>query len=103
LKQSLEHDTDGVFIKKWVPELKDLPAPYFHQPHEMTPLEKMFYNFDYPEPIVDINESSKRAKDELWKVKKLKIHSIESQRILAQHVKSLQRSFNDKNTKIQNN
>jgi deoxyribodipyrimidine photo-lyase len=103
LKQSLEHDTDGVFIKKWVPELKDLPAPYFHQPHEMTPLEKMFYNFDYPEPIVDINESSKRAKDELWKVKKLKIHSIESQRILAQHVKSMQRSFNDKNTKTQNN
>jgi len=57
VKQSLEHDPDAAFVKKWVPELTDLPAGLALQPWKLEPMEELFYGFspgrDYPEPVVD--------------------------------------------------
>ena len=38
VKQSQEKDPDAEFIKKWVPELNQLPIPFIHQPWKLTPL-----------------------------------------------------------------
>lgn len=47
--QTKRYDPDGTYIKKWVPELKDVAAAKFCAPPEdETPLAK-----DYPLPIVD--------------------------------------------------
>lgn len=47
--QTKRFDPDGVYIKKWVPELKDIPAARFCEPPAGgTPLAK-----NYPLPIVD--------------------------------------------------
>ena len=32
LLQSTKFDPDGVFIKTWIPELADVPAPFIHTP-----------------------------------------------------------------------
>ena len=32
IKNSEEHDTEGEFIKLWLPELKNIPANIVHQP-----------------------------------------------------------------------
>jgi len=32
VKNSLDHDPDGVFIKNWLPELKNIPVTFVHQP-----------------------------------------------------------------------
>lgn len=94
IKNSLEHDPEANFIKKWVPELKNLEVPFAHQPFLMTELDQAFYNFklgiDYPYPIVDIKETRKKASDTLWKMKKDNFVKTERQRILKKHTSNFE-------------
>ena len=91
VKQSLEHDPDAVFIKRWVGELKDLPIPFSHKPWELTPIEESEFNFkygrDYPERIVNTEETYRAANKALWSIKKSDDAKANSQEILAKHVK----------------
>ncbi len=72
IKQSKDHDPEGVFIKKWVPELRPFPEAMVHEPWNLTILEKQFYNIDdsYPEPIIDITAAGQAARDKIWGHKK---------------------------------
>jgi deoxyribodipyrimidine photo-lyase len=89
LKNSLEHDPEGEFIKKWVPELRDLPTSFVHNPSKMTYLDQKFNNFDlglnYPKPIVNIELTRKYASNFLWSMKKNPIVKEENNRILKLH------------------
>ena len=42
VKNSQEHDPEGVFIKKWIPELANVPIAYIHEPWTMTAMEQTF-------------------------------------------------------------
>ena len=74
IKNSEEHDADGVFIKKWLPELKNVPTQFIHEPWKMTALEQQLYavliDEDYPSPIVDIEATRKAASDVIWSYRK---------------------------------
>ena len=56
ITQSTNFDKDGLFIKKYLPELKDLDKSVIHNP----PIEHRKY-CKYPEPILDLKESRLRA------------------------------------------
>ena len=56
ITQSTNFDKEGSFIKKYVPELKDLDKSVIHNP----PKEHRKY-CNYPEPILDLKESRLRA------------------------------------------
>ena len=90
VKNSKDHDKDGIFIKKWVPELKNVPDEFIHEPWKISEMESKFYQFkignDYPLPIVDINETSKKAKNKIWGHLKNKTVQKEKTRILKTHV-----------------
>ena len=92
IKNSLEHDEDGTFIRKWIPELAHLETPFVHEPYIMTPLDQQFNNFelgvDYPNPIVEIKVARKKASDILWNMKKNTEVKKESERILRKHTLS---------------
>jgi deoxyribodipyrimidine photo-lyase len=70
IKNSQQHDSEGLFIKKWLPELKEIPSQLIHEPWKLNGIEQQFYQCeigkDYPEPIVDIEETRKYASDIVW-------------------------------------
>ena len=90
VKNSKDHDPDGFFIKKWIPELKNIPKEFIHEPWLMSDMESRFYNFkigiDYPSPIIDIKVTSRKAKDKIWGHLKNNKVKEEKKRILKIHV-----------------
>jgi deoxyribodipyrimidine photo-lyase len=100
IKNSQEHDTDGVFIKKWVPELAEIPVELIHEPWKLNIIEQQFYNCiigeDYPAPIVDIEETRKYASDIVWSFRKKEEVKEEGRRILKKHVRNPSSSFRKK-------
>ena len=89
VKNSYEHDADGVFIKKWVTELKDIPAEFIHEPWKLTPIEQILYDFemgrDYPFPIVNLEEARRFSSDFFWSMRKDKEVKTDGKRIVEKH------------------
>lgn len=56
VKQSKDYDQHGDYVRRWIPELKDVPTEFVHEPWKMTQFQQMEYNVrlgvDYPNPIV---------------------------------------------------
>lgn len=92
VKNSYEHDNDGEFIKKWVPELRNIPIQFIHEPWKITKLEETLYNFqvglNYPKPIVNPDFSRKKASDYFWSIKKSDEAKKDNERILSIHTNS---------------
>ena len=89
IKNSHEHDPEAQFIKKWLPELKNLPVPFAHEPYLMTVMEQNLYRVHldkvYPMPIVDLESTRRKASNTLWNLRKNRKVRAESARILKKH------------------
>jgi deoxyribodipyrimidine photo-lyase len=56
--QGEKFDPDGSYVRRWLPELADLPTPYLHRPWEAPP---MLRPRRYPAPMVDHGAARDRA------------------------------------------
>jgi deoxyribodipyrimidine photo-lyase len=63
--QSQKFDPKGDYIKKYLPELLNVPEKYIHEPWKMSVEDQKKYKViigkDYPFPVVDHKEQRLRA------------------------------------------
>ena len=104
-KQGKDQDPKGIFIRRYVPELRNVPDQYIHEPWKMSEaLKDKYYrsktslfsvdndevfNEDncqsYPEPIVNEKESARIAKEQLNAVKKAIATRIQANQVYIKH------------------
>ena len=73
-KQAHDQDPEGLFIRRWVPELARVPLPYMTEPWKMAEsvqhMALCTIGVDYPAPIVDDKLAMKAAKDRMYGLRK---------------------------------
>ncbi|MFQ3222947.1 MAG: deoxyribodipyrimidine photo-lyase, partial [Porticoccaceae bacterium] len=86
ITQSEKFDKQGEYIRRYVPELANMPAKYIHcpwlAPDDVLQQAGVKIDVNYPAPIVDIKESRVRAL-EAFAVTKI---DLQTQHIIAQQV-----------------
>jgi deoxyribodipyrimidine photo-lyase len=89
IKQLTDQDPEGKFVRRFVPELCDVPDKHLARPHEMTTMEQTLFGCrigsDYPAPIVDHRTRYKEARDRMHAIKRLPATRAESERVFQKH------------------
>lgn len=69
IKQGQTLDPNGVFIRKWIPEIQNRSNDQIHLP-EVEQLSLFHEAEDYPKSIVDIEKQGRKAKEVLYALRK---------------------------------
>lgn len=69
VKQGHDQDPDGAFIRRWLPELADVPDDHIHAPWAWDGASGVLGRA-YPMPIVDHKAAARQAREKVWSIRK---------------------------------
>jgi deoxyribodipyrimidine photo-lyase len=89
VKQSIDQDPAGRFIRTWLPELAAVPDEWIHTPWRMPDAEQtrrgVRIGRDYPAPLVDHEAAARRARQRIQDARRGPEASRQSRSIYVQH------------------
>ena len=89
IKQGQDHDPEGVFIRRWVPELSGVATTDIHEPWKMPELIQLESNCqlgkDYPVPIVDHKEAVRHARSRFAELRKRDAYWESAREVMKRH------------------
>ena len=89
VKQSMDQDPEGVFIRHWVPECAGFDNLRIHAPWEATPMEQIAADCEigkhYPAPIVDHLEAVRFARSRFAEVRSSTAGKADKRLVMQRH------------------
>lgn len=89
IKQVTDQDPHGEFIRKYVPELAEVPNEYIAEPHKMPLMLQSAAGCrigkDYPKPIVDHATAYRAARDRVNAIRRQDQSRVEAKRVQQKH------------------
>ncbi len=88
-KQQMDHDPQGIFVRRWIPELAEVPTEFLAAPHSMSAMERTLFGCDqeakYPTPIVNHREAYQAAKQKMFRLRRTSESLKEADRVQRKH------------------
>jgi deoxyribodipyrimidine photo-lyase len=84
VKQGADQDPGGVFTRRWVPELAEVPDRHLQAPWGWEEAGRVLGRV-YPEPVVDVADAARAAREKVWAVRRGGAFRDEAQRIVKKH------------------
>jgi deoxyribodipyrimidine photo-lyase len=84
VKQGHDHDPDGLFIRRWVPELSGVPDGFLHEPWTWEEFDAAVRG-RYPRPIVDHAAAARAARERIFAIRRSRDARAASDAIQEKH------------------
>ncbi|MEO1794274.1 MAG: FAD-binding domain-containing protein, partial [Pseudomonadota bacterium] len=69
VKQGYDQDPDGDFVRRWIPELADIPGADVHEPWK-SDIADTILDKTYPTAIVDHVEAAREARQRIYGIRR---------------------------------
>jgi deoxyribodipyrimidine photo-lyase len=74
VKQGIDQDPTGTYVRRWVPELAGVPLAHLHTPWTLSPADQQaagcVLGEHYPVAVVDHLEAARLARERVWGVRR---------------------------------
>jgi deoxyribodipyrimidine photo-lyase len=89
VKQAMDQDPEGVFVRRWLPALRCVPNTWIFQPWLMPESLQMEFGCslgkDYPAPLVNIDQALRLARTQFSQLKRSAEHHAQTASIIKKH------------------
>ncbi len=84
VKQGGDQDPEGIFTRRWLPELADVPDRHLQAPWLWDGAGRLL-DRAYPAPLVDLDKAGRAARDRIWALRRAPGVRDETARVIHRH------------------